>query len=395
MNDGQIPGNDPQTTQEVIRTVPPHVQVVPETSKTNRLLNTVLIVIAASLISLLIYGAWNYHRSTTASTSTQLAQSSNIKPITTSSSSTISTDQTVSSAVPDAINPVDPKNVSLGNNKNSSAPKSGYIYSCTLMSGGGGAQTVGPWVNETTSTWDVSKKVAVSGAVKWANAAFRVDILGDKRIITGNDLPIDGQTTGIFPVQSSDQAYNYDRNPNSIASQVISLSMPVNPVAAKTPSCSNGGGIGILTDGVVLFNAFDGEGRDAAAYETLDLCQGHPERTSEYHHHNITNCIADKYKKPSTSNLVGYANDGYGIYIERDKNGVMLTNSNLDECHGRTSVIDWDGKQVNMYHYVASIEFPYTVGCFHGTPLVSTSQSNQPPNGPGSATQKLGTPPPH
>jgi len=33
-------------------------------------------------------------------------------------------------------------------------------------------------------------------------------------------------------------------------------------------------------------------------------------------------------------------------------------------------VIDWDGQQVEMYHYHATHEFPYTVGCFKGTPSV-------------------------
>ncbi|HEY6280517.1 MAG TPA: hypothetical protein VIW72_01815, partial [Burkholderiales bacterium] len=41
----------------------------------------------------------------------------------------------------------------------------------------------------------------------------------------------------------------------------------------------------------------------------------------------------------------------------------------LDECHGRVSTILWDGKEMSMYHYVLTREYPYTVGCFRGTPL--------------------------
>ena len=44
----------------------------------------------------------------------------------------------------------------------------------------------------------------------------------------------------------------------------------------------------------------------------------------------------------------------------------VLTNADLDECHGHTHTITWDGKAVVMYHYHATREFPYTVGCFRG-----------------------------
>jgi len=42
-------------------------------------------------------------------------------------------------------------------------------------------------------------------------------------------------------------------------------------------------------------------------------------------------------------------------------------NLELDECHGMTSIIEWDGKMVEMYHYVINNEFPYSVGCLRGT----------------------------
>ena len=29
-------------------------------------------------------------------------------------------------------------------------------------------------------------------------------------------------------------------------------------------------------------------------------------------------------------------------------------------------MIDWDGRKVKMYHYVATADFPYTVGCLRG-----------------------------
>ena len=48
----------------------------------------------------------------------------------------------------------------------------------------------------------------------------------------------------------------------------------------------------------------------------------------------------------------------------------MLTDADLDKCHGHTHEIDWDGQKVVMYHYHATWEVPYTVGCYRGTPVV-------------------------
>ena len=66
--------------------------------------------------------------------------------------------------------------------------------------------------------------------------------------------------------------------------------------------------------------------------------------------------------------MVGYARDGFPIVVERDARGVLPSNADLDTCHGRTSSILVDGKIVAMYHYSATLEFPYVVGCYSGTP---------------------------
>ena len=307
------------------------------------------------------------------------------KPKTSSQTVTLAKQSTVT--IPNAINPVNPKAIPVGDgNVSSSSPKNGSIYACQIPAGGGGGNGTGPWLNNTAKTWDSTTKTAVSGAVAWPSANYQVSVSQNNRIITGNDLPINGQTTGIYPIQKTDKAYMYDGNPNKIASQTISLTLPLQPSAASKPGCLNMDSIGILSDGVALFNGLDGESRDAAVHETLDSCDGHPQQSSEYHHHNIPSCILAKHNTPNTSSLVGYANDGYGIYVERDSKGNLLTNANLDECHGRTSSILWDGKNIDMYHYVATIEYPYTLGCFHGasqvkqtTPAMGLRQAPIPP----------------
>jgi hypothetical protein len=44
----------------------------------------------------------------------------------------------------------------------------------------------------------------------------------------------------------------------------------------------------------------------------------------------------------------------------------MVTNEQLDECHGHTHPVMWDGKLQNIYHYHLNNEFPYAIGCFRG-----------------------------
>ena len=377
--------------------IPPLVttdQPVQSSGKSKKLLIGAAIVLVVLIGGV---GAYAYFHQDKSNQSTALLSksASATKPVQLSSASEIA------SAIPEAISPVDSTKIPLGDNRVSTSARAGYVYSCqtNFSAANGGAQVVGPWVDTASSTWDGAKKVAVSGSVGWPAASYKVSVSGSQRTIAANDLPINGQTTGIFPIQAADKAYAYDRNPNTISAQTVALNLPVTPAAATTPGCVPGGMIGVLQDGVVLFDALDGEGRDAAAHETLDSCEGHPEKTGEYHHHNIPTCIMDKYKSPSSSTLVGYAADGYGIYIERDKNGNLLTNANLDACHGRTSKVMWDGKVVSIYHYDATIEFPYTVGCFHGTSTLKQAQqpqgSTQPSGGQSGPPQAgAGSPPP-
>lgn len=121
--------------------------------------------------------------------------------------------------------------------------------------------------------------------------------------------------------------------------------------------------------GVAIFDAFDAAGYDAVAREEQDACHGHPERSSEYHYHGwLQACVPDSGSAAQNSSLLGYAADGYGIYGPW-YDGKILTSADLDECHGTTSPVMWDGQLVNMYHYVSTYDFPYTLACYRGTPV--------------------------
>ncbi|HEU5047324.1 MAG TPA: YHYH protein [Rickettsiales bacterium] len=240
-------------------------------------------------------------------------------------------------------------------------PRKGYIYLCHPMrGGGGGAQHVGSWIHG--KSWNFNQKIAVQGRMMWREAQFSDTLKDSLRVLTGNGLPI-GATTGIFPVQPADPAYAYDRNPNHIQQQSLQDTLPVNPTYSDTPYCM-GGEAGIMLNGVPLFNGFDAGMRDAAAHEIQDSCNGHPQRSGQYHYHSLSSCIRDV----SEQRVIGFALDGFPITGPEVSPGKYLTTDDLDECHGITSEIVLDGKRTMTYHYVMTMDFPYSVSCFRGKP---------------------------
>jgi YHYH protein len=277
---------------------------------------------------------------------------------------------------------LDPRALPLGDGKVSSGPRRGYVYSCVSQFRGGGAQHAGDWIRG--SVWDSTGKIHVQGEVRWPAATFVTTIERGERRVSGNGLPL-AETTGIFPVRRNDPAYRIDRNPNSIESQQMSLSLPVDPTPAEASRCVPMGMIGVALNGVAIFNALDAAGRDAVAHEVQDRCSGHPQRKGIYHYHGPSSCIPGATAR---NVLIGYALDGFGIYSMYDDNGKEVTDSDLDECHGRVSRITWDGRDVKMYHYVLTREYPYTVGCFRGKPAgiamnsENTSPERKGPPGP-------------
>ena len=255
----------------------------------------------------------------------------------------------------------------LGNGHVSTEPRVGYVYSCRATfdarAGHGG-----PWI--TGATWNPAEKPIVGGSVAWPNARVAVSLEGNQRVVRANNLP--KHSTGTFPIRPTDSAFKYDRNPNAIREQNVLLSLPSVPTAAAAPSCVPMGMIGFALSGAAIYNALDAAGQDAAANEIQDRCNGHPQMNGQYHYHNLSPCLADTSGSHGRhSDLIGYAIDGYGIYGVRGERGERLTDADLDACHGHEHVIEWDGVRVHMYHYHATAEYPYTVGCFHGTPVMT------------------------
>jgi hypothetical protein len=265
---------------------------------------------------------------------------------------------------------VDTTRLPLGDGKYLSKAKRGYVFSCQRFDANGpGAGTDGPWIDNDSKTWDLTEKLAVRGSVEWDNV-FARKLTSTRAKLSGNGLP--DHVSGTFPIASDDPAYQYDRNPNSIKSYALAASLPRNPKLNASPTCV-GGTIGVMRSGVPLYSAFDATGRDAPAHEIQDKCSGHPQMSGQYHYHSLPACISDKGSKTSHSKLIGWAIDGFGIYGLRGQNGVELSTSSLDACHGHTHTITWNGEKRKLFHYHATRDFPYVVSCYRGTPITSAT----------------------
>lgn len=260
----------------------------------------------------------------------------------------------------------------LGDGAVSDGPEAGHVWACATTFGGGGAQATGTWIDEATGTYDLTAKVEVEGSVTWPSV-LEVAVDGALRAITGNGLP--DHATGEYPVAAGTEAAGIDRNPNAISTQDLDWDLPADPQVADEPSCLPMGAIGVLTTGAVVFNALDARGEDAVAHEVQDACQGHPERSGQYHYHSLTTCLEDG-SDGTHSELVGWALDGFGLYGRYGEDGTAVTNADLDACHGHTHGIEVDGAEVEQYHYHATWEYPYTLGCFVGVPLEAGTASS-------------------
>ena len=264
---------------------------------------------------------------------------------------------------------VDPTKLPIGDSfVTTSVAGVGQLFACRAGNPNApGASADGPWLNIAADTWDSTTKLQVTGAVSWPTAKFSETVSDGKRILTTNDLPVDGQT-GTFPIAKDDPAYAYDRNPGSVKENAKTITLPEVGTVNASPTCMSEGTVGMLRNGVFVFNSLDGRGEDAVAHELQDLCDGHPAMTT-YHYHNVPSCIRNATTGPST--VVGWIHDGFPIVVERDASGALPTNADLDECHGRTSPILLDDKVVTMYHYSVTLEFPYFIGCYRGTAVSS------------------------
>ena len=146
-----------------------------------------------------------------------------------------------------------------------------------------------------------------------------VTVRGGVRRIIANGLP--NHETGQFPNRN---------NPNSISAQSYDISLPVTPTKGSTDTAYNiPQPFGIALNGVIFdpyaaewwggtrngewqYNAL-GNGIDLG----LDSSNAHVQPTGAYHYHGLPEGLIDTLPASRHSPLIGWAGDGFPIYLSR------------------------------------------------------------------------------
>jgi len=261
------------------------------------------------------------------------------------------------------------------------------------------AQSTNPWFDQSTNLLSISEMAYVSGTVYAKDidpAGFNMTVTETTgtntagtpgiqyRYFKGNGLP--NFAMGEFPVQPGTPAYDYYKiNPGStgyptadlIPTATYNLESYIPKIPIENPLGPDGtvlpGPISSLIVGISLYGVpWHAELANSTTswfnpYDALppDQCFGHP-YAKQYHIHAYSWKCFPNQGSSGPSPLFGYALDGYGIYGPRGEDGQMITNAQLDQCHGHTAPVMWDGKMTNIYHYHLNREYPYSIGCFHG-----------------------------
>lgn len=240
-------------------------------------------------------------------------------------------------------------------------PAIGKLYSCTGPNPGaaGSVRSRITWIDDATASWNLLRKPFLpSGTFAPASGTFAIQETGEVRTITVNNLPVDGRI-GDWPMTRYSVLNAIDGNGGVPAARAYTFVLPVSPAVNGTPTCVPLGAIGVTRNGVVLYSAADGRGNDAVAHEIVDAHGGHPAQT-DYHYHFLPERL-DVVASDGHSGIVGWIRDGFPLYGYKGVGGIEMTNSDLDACHGHAH-------GTYGYHYHATIEYPYTIGCFRGTP---------------------------
>ena len=157
-------------------------------------------------------------------------------------------------------------------------------------------------------------------------------------------------------------------NPSYIQEMSRTYRLPLEPVlnpnaVAMDDSDRNRalpmGPIGIAVNGVVFFNPFDANMRDAASI--MDYCCGHPNPDNQYHYHKYPICVNTPFvdKGDGPSQVIGFAFDGLPIYGPYQDAGLMAKDSLANPLNAFNACYD----PVRGWHYhVTPGKFPYIIG---------------------------------
>lgn len=156
---------------------------------------------------------------------------------------------------------------------------------------------------------------------------------------------------------------NFNKNPNTIATQNFTFKIPLNPAVAANHAATPLGAIGVSLNGVPFFNQYAGPNQPLTNEITsFDKYWGHPQATGVYHYHVEPLYLTTV--KATKSSLMGFLLDGFPVYGP-EENGAAVTG--LDVYHGHTHITaDYPN---GIYHYHVTNTDPYINGSgYYGTP---------------------------
>ena len=156
----------------------------------------------------------------------------------------------------------------------------------------------------------------------------------------------------------------FSKNPNSIATQNVTLKIPANPAVNAAHAATPGGVIGVALNGVPFFNQYAAMNSPLTNEITgFDQWWGHPQQTGLYHYHVEPLYLTTV--KATKSSLVGFLLDGFPVYGPKETDN--SDPAGLDVYHGHTHITtDYPG---GIYHYHFTTASPYLNGNgFYGTP---------------------------
>ena len=207
--------------------------------------------------------------------------------------------------------------------------------------------------------------------------------------LTGNVREIQAATEGLWPRIAHGEAYHVGENkvfitknenflvyntnnlpehkltttnPNCAQEQNFKFLIPKKPKKLNTPRSitSSMQQIGIALNGVVIAGPYDSQNKIAPYNRAVDQCASHSDPQGMYHYHFAPLCMKNTANEEYVTDplmQIGWSFDGYKIRGLADR---KIHFPEMDNCNGH----EHDGE----YHYHATSDFPFFMGCYTAKP---------------------------
>jgi hypothetical protein len=217
----------------------------------------------------------------------------------------------------------------------------------------------------TTTTTDATVPTVFSSNYK---SAVTLSSDGTSLTLKSNGTPDHvtpywGTGNALYEAQTAGQTLT----PGSLASQIFSMTIPINPVEATVKEATSLGPIGMALNGVAIYNDREGGNVpvDAGTLTTFDRAGAHSGPGGLYHYH-----FNGDFTSKNDAKLIGYLRDGFPIYGRKDTTGVVPANLDVNGGH----VGPTQNYPAGIYHYhctnvayMNSVFYILKSGSYYGT----------------------------